>query len=1388
MGDKTGAGNDQSGEIRRFKPNGEPDPFPALGTNVIDGKRGPGNHTRAECESFPEPASCDETPENGIEVSTFGGKFQQIAVSPVSGDIYVTQPGTNLVDIFSAEGAYLGQLTRAGTKKLVGPHGVAVDPTGAVYLSQNHTEISKFVPSVNPPLNTDNKANFKIEGYEVTHLSQGSGPSAGRLFAGGFVKGNLSVPLATLEVDEETGASHVYAEGFSPLVTVDPTSGNPVIQSTTNKGEAAEFDGSAETAGDPLSRLEEPRGISDLAAGGSGRVYLVKGGLEGDPRVFVFGQPVLVPTVLAEPATDITTNEATLHGTVDPEGFEAEDCRFEALSASDPQKNEFQKVTIAGATGGTFTLGFEGQTTDPVEYGASRNEVSWALQKLSTVGERNISVVGGPGGPYFVYFEGALGHTDVPQLEADASSLTPGGATIEVTTVTQGQGWGNATTLPCDPEAVDIPTESGSQPVEGKLTGLLPNGAEYLYRLSATNENGTETSAEESFVTAHGVATEAATVSGRETATLNGSIRPEGLQYEECFFEWGLASEEASYEHTAECEPEAGAIPPDFSTHAVKADVTGLTEGTEYRFRLRATPTGEGIQDGKELGFETAGPLRIGAVRASNATQAAVTLEADINPHGIDTSYRFEWGPTESYGHFAPASFESIGDGTTPVQVATQITGLSPASTYHFRIVAESEAGSDESEDATAETLNSCGLPDGRCLELVSPHELGPVAAPGHSPGKGIYAQPASQPGSFLYQVDTGLPDATKGGAVTYLADRGPTGWSSDQYSPPITERVETSPYTNTSAIMAASSDLGCSALISSQLLTDDPAARLAQEAGAASLYRRNSDGTYTLISDLPPAGQVTSSNITDEYKVIGISGDCGRVVFETRKQYPGVPTAGSESTYRLYEWDEGSLRSVGRVPDGGGGEAEAEATAGQTGASFSDRYNAVSADASRTFFTAKRVGETVAGEAGKTGVFVRIDGSETLDVSASETATPDSGATFQGATPDGSRVYFVADAGLTTESSASGRDLYECQIVEGGGGEAECELTDLSVAPSGAADVGVLLGGGLPSALVAVAEDGSRGYFIARGQLEAGQGPTLAENEADDAYSLYEYEEGGGPSYVARIAGGDASGIALGGTTVTAKASPDGRHLLFESSADVTGYESGGIEEAYLYDAEAGKTVCVSCRPDGQAPVGTGGAGTQPLQGAALAIRGGAPLVFFKSRDALASGAVEGEWSLYEWSHNQVFRIAGEKPGISVPNYIATLKYIGTDADATDLYFFDAAALNWENPEGRDAAWDARVGGGFAEPAAPPPGCDPGAESSCQGPGAPPPGSPPAAGSASFAGPGNVKAKKHKKHKKAHKKHRRRHHHKRRRGHGKKHKAGKHKNAHQHKRKRSSR
>lgn len=49
--------------------------------------------------------------------------------------------------------------------------------------------------------------------------------------------------------------------------------------------------------------------------------------------------------------------------------------------------DEVQTVTISGGpTGGTFTLTFNGQTTDPIDYDATAAEIQAALRALSTIG------------------------------------------------------------------------------------------------------------------------------------------------------------------------------------------------------------------------------------------------------------------------------------------------------------------------------------------------------------------------------------------------------------------------------------------------------------------------------------------------------------------------------------------------------------------------------------------------------------------------------------------------------------------------------------------------------------------------------------------------------------------------------------------------------------------------------------------------------------------------------------------------------------------------------------------------------------------------------------------------------------------------------------------
>lgn len=1244
----------QEQAIRRFHSDGTPSPFSALGTNLIDGREANGK----PCAE--EPASCDQTLQNGIEVEA--ASAQQIAVDdsggPTDGNIYVSQrgifTGTSSIDIFASNGEYLGQLTATETGNFQGAAtGVAVDLAGVVYAAVGG-EVHEYLPSSNVPINGDYVSSFG-PGPErsVTTIALGSGPTAGSLFGAGSELDSGANTRLAYKFDRETGeVEYTFARGSAiTSIATDPTTGHVLLKFLSKTDvfeELVEFDASGNSAVTVGRILGSPgHTIGDgFALSPSGEDLYVAGEL-GAP-ISVFGSPGVVPTVTADPASNVTGTKATLTGTVDPEGLEVTECFF--------------------------------------KYGETAS-------------------------------------------------------------------YGN--TAPCEEL---IPTDSTPHPVHLEIAKLEPNGHTYHYRLFAGNANGTEESADQTFETAKTVETQAATGVGTVAAILNGTVRPEGEQYTACFFEFGISTN-AGFEKTLPCSPAASGVPADFSPHAVSAAVSGLQRGTTYRFRLVATNSA-GTLKGEELTFTTLGPPQITEVRASFADQDSAALEAKIDPSGFGTSYRFEWGPTLAYGNSVPVDFEPfVGSGTEPVRVNAKISNLSAGTTYHYRVVATNSVDVTESPDQLFETLNSCGLPESRCFELVSPRDAGPVAIPGGGrTAAELEFQASSASGSLAYVVEKGLPDATTGAEVLYHGVRGAGGWSSSQLSAPNSVRSETNTENSFSSVTyGLSDDLSCGVVVSGQPLTDDASTELIREAGRGNLYRHNPDGSYTAISKLPPEnpGAGGEGAINNDYSLVAMSDDCGKVVFISQYRYPGIPGIAAANGNRIYEWDEGSLRSLGYVP-GPSGETLVAPTTGFDGRVASiNTVNLVSADGSRVFFTAPRQVSSNPEEIGKIALFVREEGTSTRDLSLSETSTPSGDATYQYASEDGSRVFFTANAGLTEESSSDGTDLYEYNLGTD-------TLTDLSVDHDpGGARVGGFIGGSV---------DGSHLYFFAQGQLVPGKGKTLAQNQSDDTYSIYGVKDGI-VSYVATIGKVDLGRI---GSEQQAdrlsRVSPDGRYLLFVSRANVTGYESGGVNEAYLYDAEASSsesTVCVSCRQDGKISVSpsndlysvlSSGSTANPLYSPrSLVVRDGRPLVLFTSMDRLAIGATEGEENVYLWSHGQVFHIGTPLARIPRPR--------DASPDGTDLYFVTSESLSWEDSDGRDSVYDARIGGGFPEPPPPPAPCDPISEGSCQGPQSQAaPG--PVPSSNSFRGPGNAKAKSHK-------------HRKKKKKHGKKHKKkqqGKHK------------
>ena len=68
-------------------------------------------------------------------------------------------------------------------------------------------------------------------------------------------------------------------------------------------------------------------------------------------------------------------------------------------------------------------------------------------------------------------------------------------------------------------------------------------------------------------------------------ATLNGKVNPEGVELEECEFEYGLDN---SYGQSIPCAETPAAIGTGLSPVSVHADISGLSGSTKYHFRLTA--------------------------------------------------------------------------------------------------------------------------------------------------------------------------------------------------------------------------------------------------------------------------------------------------------------------------------------------------------------------------------------------------------------------------------------------------------------------------------------------------------------------------------------------------------------------------------------------------------------------------------------------------------------------------------------------------------------------------------------------------------------------------------------------------------------------------------
>jgi hypothetical protein len=100
--------------------------------------------------------------------------------------------------------------------------------------------------------------------------------------------------------------------------------------------------------------------------------------------------------------------------------------------------------------------------------------------------------------------------------------------------------------------------------------------------------------------------------------------------------------------------------------------------------------------------IRTRGALGAAALVCALWGPTSVVLNATVNPKGAATTYFFQYGTTVIYGAQTPST--SAGKGTAGVKVAAAVAALAPATTYHYRIVAQNSKGLTRGKDRTFKT------------------------------------------------------------------------------------------------------------------------------------------------------------------------------------------------------------------------------------------------------------------------------------------------------------------------------------------------------------------------------------------------------------------------------------------------------------------------------------------------------------------------------------------------------------------------------------------------------------------------------------------------------------------------------------------------------------
>jgi hypothetical protein len=627
------------GRIYKFNAAGEPADFSALGTNEIA--------TALEVEAH----------------------IAQIAVSSAgatAGDIYVATAYSSSVEIYGPEGSHIGELTRASVRE---PCGVAVAPSGHVYVATYTGEVDEYTPVANPATSSDYTASLWGAG-EICSIA---GDSEGNLYAAALGSGPVTRYEAsqfnTLEIP---GIGTQITEGGGASLAIDPAPSHDDLYVDQRTG-VAQFDSTGKLLGTSAAAgpgaLNSSSGLAVNDA--SGEVYADDSGV-----VEIFGPALAAAEVTTGAISGLQPTSATLEGTVDPANVPVSACEFEYGTDS----------SYGTSVPCSQTVPFSGEAQVPVSVGLTGLQPNTTYHYRLFATDANGTNDG---------VDATFTTSGPARVESESSSsFTQTGATLEGQIDPDGYAtsyrfeYGQTPSYGTSTPVPDGSLGSAEEPTvvpAAELTGLKV-GTTYHYRLVATSSQGTVDGPDHEFTTVAAALIESgsATDVAATSATLRAYIQTLG-NTTHYYFQYGTSSCSTAGSSCADIPLAPGGLVAS-AEESVSVHLQNLSVDTTYRFRTVTTNI-LGTTYGSEHTFTT---QKLGG-----------TL---VLPDGR------QWelvSPTIKHGADIRSAFGKVSLSDAPFQAAAD----GHAVTYGTELPLEGDASSNEAFDLS-QVLSSRG-PDG---------------------------------------------------------------------------------------------------------------------------------------------------------------------------------------------------------------------------------------------------------------------------------------------------------------------------------------------------------------------------------------------------------------------------------------------------------------------------------------------------------------------------------------------------------------------------------------------------------------------------------------------------------------------------------------------------